>query len=118
MNLCHETMHAKRIPWGNERKQRWELELSTASPWRVPKFGGGIELRPNSTDPKAEDQAVRNLVYILCPEPQERPFTLETRFPPSEVAAKIAVSLGIGLLVGIERSFSTMPKIRRSLGDS
>jgi len=29
-----------------------------------------------------------------------------TRFPPSEVAAKIAVSLGIGLLVGIEREWS------------
>jgi uncharacterized membrane protein (DUF4010 family) len=28
------------------------------------------------------------------------------RFPPSEVAAKIAVSLGIGLLVGIEREWS------------
>jgi len=27
-------------------------------------------------------------------------------FPPSEVAAKIAVSLGIGLLVGIEREWS------------
>jgi uncharacterized membrane protein (DUF4010 family) len=31
---------------------------------------------------------------------------LMTRFPPSEVAAKIAVSLGIGLLVGIEREWS------------
>jgi uncharacterized membrane protein (DUF4010 family) len=31
---------------------------------------------------------------------------LVTRFPPSEVAAKIAVSLGIGLLVGIEREWS------------
>jgi uncharacterized membrane protein (DUF4010 family) len=31
---------------------------------------------------------------------------LEVRFPPSEVAAKIAVSLGIGLLVGIEREWS------------
>ena len=29
-----------------------------------------------------------------------------TRFPPSEVASKIAVSLGIGLLVGIEREWS------------
>jgi uncharacterized membrane protein (DUF4010 family) len=29
-----------------------------------------------------------------------------TRFPPSEVATKIAVSLGIGLLVGIEREWS------------
>jgi uncharacterized membrane protein (DUF4010 family) len=29
-----------------------------------------------------------------------------SRFPPSEVAAKIAVSLGIGLLVGIEREWS------------
>src|ERR1700691_1224173 len=29
-----------------------------------------------------------------------------TRFPPSEVAAKIAISLGIGLLVGIEREWS------------
>jgi uncharacterized membrane protein (DUF4010 family) len=29
-----------------------------------------------------------------------------TRFPPAEVAAKIAVSLGIGLLVGIEREWS------------
>jgi uncharacterized membrane protein (DUF4010 family) len=29
-----------------------------------------------------------------------------TRFPPSEVAAKIATSLGIGLLVGIEREWS------------
>ena len=28
------------------------------------------------------------------------------RFPPSEIAAKIAVSLGIGLLVGIEREWS------------
>jgi hypothetical protein len=28
------------------------------------------------------------------------------RFPPAEVAAKIAVSLGIGLLVGIEREWS------------
>lgn len=28
------------------------------------------------------------------------------RFPPSEVAARIAVSLGIGLLVGIEREWS------------
>src|ERR1041385_4611413 len=28
------------------------------------------------------------------------------RFPPSEVASKIAVSLGIGLLVGIEREWS------------
>lgn len=27
-------------------------------------------------------------------------------FPPSEVAARIAVSLGIGLLVGIEREWS------------
>jgi uncharacterized membrane protein (DUF4010 family) len=31
---------------------------------------------------------------------------LETHFPPAEVAAKIAVSLGIGLLVGIEREWS------------
>jgi uncharacterized membrane protein (DUF4010 family) len=31
---------------------------------------------------------------------------LVIRFPPSEVAAKIAVSLGIGLLVGIEREWS------------
>lgn len=31
---------------------------------------------------------------------------LIARFPPSEVAAKIAVSLGIGLLVGIEREWS------------
>lgn len=31
---------------------------------------------------------------------------LDARFPPSEVAAKIAVSLGIGLLVGIEREWS------------
>jgi uncharacterized membrane protein (DUF4010 family) len=31
---------------------------------------------------------------------------LENHFPPSEVAAKIAVSLGIGLLVGIEREWS------------
>jgi uncharacterized membrane protein (DUF4010 family) len=31
---------------------------------------------------------------------------VETRFPPAEVAAKIAVSLGIGLLVGIEREWS------------
>jgi len=31
---------------------------------------------------------------------------LESHFPPSEVAAKIAVSLGIGLLVGIEREWS------------
>jgi uncharacterized membrane protein (DUF4010 family) len=31
---------------------------------------------------------------------------LVPRFPPSEVAAKIAVSLGIGLLVGIEREWS------------
>lgn len=29
-----------------------------------------------------------------------------TRFPPSDVAAKIAVSLGVGLLVGIEREWS------------
>jgi len=29
-----------------------------------------------------------------------------TRFPPAEVASKIAVSLGIGLLVGIEREWS------------
>lgn len=29
-----------------------------------------------------------------------------SRFPPSEVASKIAVSLGIGLLVGIEREWS------------
>ena len=29
-----------------------------------------------------------------------------SRFPPSEVAAKFAVSLGIGLLVGIEREWS------------
>lgn len=29
-----------------------------------------------------------------------------SRFPPAEVAAKIAVSLGIGLLVGIEREWS------------
>src|SRR5580692_6460821 len=28
------------------------------------------------------------------------------RFPPAEVASKIAVSLGIGLLVGIEREWS------------
>jgi uncharacterized membrane protein (DUF4010 family) len=28
------------------------------------------------------------------------------RFPPSEVAARIAVSLGIGLLIGIEREWS------------
>jgi hypothetical protein len=28
------------------------------------------------------------------------------RFPPSKVAARIAVSLGIGLLVGIERGWS------------
>lgn len=33
-------------------------------------------------------------------------FTLAGRFPPSEVAAKIGVSLGIGLLVGIEREWS------------
>jgi uncharacterized membrane protein YhiD involved in acid resistance len=32
--------------------------------------------------------------------------TLVSRFPPSEVAAKIAVSLRIGLLVGIEREWS------------
>jgi len=31
---------------------------------------------------------------------------LVSRFPPSEVASKIAVSLGIGLLVGIEREWS------------
>jgi len=31
---------------------------------------------------------------------------VEGRFPPAEVAAKIAVSLGIGLLVGIEREWS------------
>jgi len=31
---------------------------------------------------------------------------LVDRFPPSEVAARIAVSLGIGLLVGIEREWS------------
>jgi uncharacterized membrane protein (DUF4010 family) len=31
---------------------------------------------------------------------------LVDRFPPSEVAAKLAVSLGIGLLVGIEREWS------------
>jgi uncharacterized membrane protein (DUF4010 family) len=31
---------------------------------------------------------------------------LENHFPPSEVAAKIAVSVGIGLLVGIEREWS------------
>jgi uncharacterized membrane protein (DUF4010 family) len=31
---------------------------------------------------------------------------LVSRFPPSEVAPKIAVSLGIGLLVGIEREWS------------
>jgi uncharacterized membrane protein (DUF4010 family) len=31
---------------------------------------------------------------------------LQTHFPPAEVAAKIAVSLGIGLLVGIEREWS------------
>jgi uncharacterized membrane protein (DUF4010 family) len=31
---------------------------------------------------------------------------LVNRFPPSEVAARIAVSLGIGLLVGIEREWS------------
>jgi uncharacterized membrane protein (DUF4010 family) len=31
---------------------------------------------------------------------------IATRFPPSEVAAKLAVSLGIGLLVGIEREWS------------
>jgi uncharacterized membrane protein (DUF4010 family) len=31
---------------------------------------------------------------------------IENHFPPSEVAAKIAVSLGIGLLVGIEREWS------------
>jgi hypothetical protein len=31
---------------------------------------------------------------------------VESRFPPSEVAAKLAVSLGIGLLVGIEREWS------------
>src|SRR5260221_2098322 len=31
---------------------------------------------------------------------------LESHFPPSEVAARIAVSLGIGLLVGIEREWS------------
>jgi hypothetical protein len=29
-----------------------------------------------------------------------------SRFPPSEVAARIAVSLGIGLLVGIKRGWS------------
>src|ERR1700678_2251877 len=28
------------------------------------------------------------------------------RFPPAEVASKIAISLGIGLLVGIEREWS------------
>jgi uncharacterized membrane protein (DUF4010 family) len=32
--------------------------------------------------------------------------TLVARFPPAEVAAKISVSLGIGLLVGIEREWS------------
>jgi uncharacterized membrane protein (DUF4010 family) len=32
--------------------------------------------------------------------------TFINRFPPSEVAAKMAVSLGIGLLVGIEREWS------------
>jgi uncharacterized membrane protein YhiD involved in acid resistance len=31
---------------------------------------------------------------------------LVDRFPPAEVAARIAVSLGIGLLVGIEREWS------------
>lgn len=31
---------------------------------------------------------------------------IATRFPPSDVAAKLAVSLGIGLLVGIEREWS------------
>jgi uncharacterized membrane protein (DUF4010 family) len=32
--------------------------------------------------------------------------SLTTHFPPSEVAAKFAVSLGVGLLVGIEREWS------------
>jgi uncharacterized membrane protein (DUF4010 family) len=32
--------------------------------------------------------------------------TLITRFPPAEVAAKIAIALGVGLLVGIEREWS------------
>jgi uncharacterized membrane protein (DUF4010 family) len=32
--------------------------------------------------------------------------TFVEKFPPSEIAAKIAVSLGIGLLVGIEREWS------------
>jgi hypothetical protein len=32
--------------------------------------------------------------------------TFINRFPPSEVAAKMAVSLGIGLIVGIEREWS------------
>jgi uncharacterized membrane protein YhiD involved in acid resistance len=33
-------------------------------------------------------------------------FLLVDKFPPAEIAAKIAVSLGIGLLVGIEREWS------------
>jgi hypothetical protein len=37
------------------------------------------------------------------------------RFPPSEVAAKIAVSLGIGLLVGIEREWSNKDLGARTL---
>src|ERR1700691_5291613 len=32
--------------------------------------------------------------------------TIVVRFPPSEVASRMGVSLGIGLLVGIEREWS------------
>jgi len=40
---------------------------------------------------------------------------LVNRFSPSEVAAKIAVSLGIGLLVGIEREWSNKDLGARAL---
>jgi uncharacterized membrane protein (DUF4010 family) len=50
---------------------------------------------------------VQILAYILLIGPLGvHASMLVTRFPPSEVAAKIAVSLGIGLLVGIEREWS------------
>lgn len=38
-----------------------------------------------------------------------------THFAPSEVAAKLAVSIGIGLLVGIERSGPTRTSARERL---
>jgi uncharacterized membrane protein (DUF4010 family) len=53
------------------------------------------------------DRFTRGVVYCSVMDLSATHFSLVVaRFPPAEVASKIAVSLGIGLLVGIEREWS------------